>query len=153
MTGRAGILAALALVLAQGAAAAQAPQAQGQPDERVVVEARTEATERREEAQRSAADARRLFAQTGKSGANLPAACRAAQQADNDFQIAIKAAQDQLNVSSPENRPRVEASIKGLMEARENLDETHDRLCRAGNQPRLPPAARGIPRPGRGERP
>jgi hypothetical protein len=150
MACKASFLAAVMLAT-QGVAAAQAPQAQ--TDERVVVEARTEAAERREDAQRSAADARRLLAQTGKSGGNLPAACRAAEQADSDYQIAIKAAQDQLKVTSDENKPRVEASIKGLMEARENLDETHDRLCRRDNEPRLP-ARPGInPRPGRGERP
>jgi hypothetical protein len=152
MASKARFLAA-AMLAAQGVAVAQVPPPQTEADERVIVEARTEAARRREEAQRSAVDARRLFAQTGKSGANLPAACRAAEQADNDYQIAIKAAQDQLKVSSSENRPRVEASIKVLMESRENLDQTHDRLCKGDHQPRLPARPGVNPRPGRGERP
>jgi hypothetical protein len=95
-------------------------------------EAREETFEKQVEAERTAGEARRRFAELREGRGDRAHACRAASQADHQYREAIHEAQQLAKDAKPPLLERIEDRIRGMKERRDNLADFSGRLCEAG---------------------
>lgn len=91
-----------------------------------------ETFEKQKAAERSAAEARRLFAELREGSGDRAHACRAAAQAERDYKDAIQEVRQLADAAQPKAKERLEAWAKNMKERADGLDDLQDRACKAG---------------------
>lgn len=98
----------------------------------VTAEDRQETFQKQMDAERKAAEARRLFEELREGHGDRALACRTAAQAERDFLDAIQEARTLAKAAQPALKERLEERIKGMTDRRDNLQNVQDRLCKDG---------------------
>jgi len=99
-------------------------------DSTVVVSGET--WEKQRNAERTAAEARRLFGELRDGSGDRALACRTAAQAERDYDDAIQEARQLAEASKPGAKARLEERVKAMKDRSDNLDDLQDRACKAG---------------------
>ena len=133
----------VAVALSAGASFAQVTPQTSNEGVTVTGDARAEAFKKMADAERTAADARRMF--SAGPGRDIGAACRKASEADREYAEAIRAAEQVAKDLTSPVKERTEERVKRVKDERENLDKLHDRFCRGGDIARPPAVRNAVP--------
>lgn len=133
-----GWIVALAALLVPAPALAQQTS-----DDSVTItgEDRSDTYQKQVEAQRTAVEARKLFAEM-RGSSDVSIACRKASEADREYALAISAASAQAKDAKSPLKERTEERVKLMKDQRKDLDNLHDRLCRSGDLAQPKPGLR-----------